>query len=48
MEKNRIRVLEEERDRLLTQWMKNKENRIKLLVRIMELEEQIEALKNSA
>jgi len=40
--------LEQEREKLLKQWTKSRENRVKLLVRIMELEEEIEALKRGA
>ena len=48
MAKNRISWLELERERLLSQWTNNEGNRVKLLVRIMELEDQIEAMKKGA
>ncbi|AYO29567.1 MAG: hypothetical protein PWR06_934 [Thermoanaerobacteraceae bacterium] len=48
MLKNRIKTLEQEREKLLNQWTKNEGNKVNLLVRIMELEEQIEAMKKGA
>ncbi|WP_422447150.1 chromosome segregation protein SMC [Thermoanaerobacterium sp. DL9XJH110] len=48
MLKDRVLSLEKEREQLLNQWTKNEGNRVKLLVRIMELEEQIESLKKGA
>ncbi|MCR4431308.1 MAG: chromosome segregation protein SMC [Tepidanaerobacteraceae bacterium] len=48
MIKNRVALLEQEREKLLNQWTKNEGNKVNLLVRIMELEEQIEAMKKGA
>lgn len=48
MLKNQMALLEQEREILLKQWTKSRENRVKILVRIMELEEEIEALKKGA
>ncbi|HHW01736.1 MAG TPA: chromosome segregation protein SMC [Thermoanaerobacterales bacterium] len=48
MLRNRVAVLEQEREKLLNQWTKNEGNKVNLLVRIMELEEQIEAMKKGA
>jgi len=41
-------MLEWERERLLKQWTRNDGDRIKLLVRIMEIEEQLDELKKGA
>ncbi|MDN5301406.1 MAG: hypothetical protein PWQ60_920 [Thermoanaerobacteraceae bacterium] len=48
MLRNRVATLEQEREKLLNQWTKNEGNKVNLLVRIMELEEQIEAMKKGA
>lgn len=40
--------LQQEREKLLNSWSKNEGSKIKILVRIMELEEQIDALKKGA
>ena len=48
MAKDRISMLKLERERLLSQWSNNEGNRVKLLVRIMELEEEIDAMKKGA
>jgi hypothetical protein len=48
MNRDRISILEWERESLLNQWTRNDGNRIKLLVRIMEIEEQIDELKKGA
>jgi len=48
MRKTQMAQLEQEREKLLRQWTNNRENRVKLLVKIMELEEEIEALKRGA
>jgi len=48
MTRDKISMLEWERERLLNQWTRNEGDRIKLLVRIMEIEEQIDELKKGA
>jgi hypothetical protein len=48
MTRNKISMLEWERENLLNQWTRNEGNRVKLLVRIMEIEEQIDELKKGA
>jgi len=48
MLRNRAMTLEQEREKLLNQWTKNEGNKVNLLVRIMEIEEQIEAMKKGA
>ncbi|HQA60664.1 MAG: chromosome segregation protein SMC [Tepidanaerobacteraceae bacterium] len=48
MTRDRISMLEWERERLLNQWTRNDGDRIKLLVRIMEIEEQIDEIKKGA
>jgi len=48
MTRDKISLLEWERERLLNQWTRNDGDRIKLLVRIMEIEEQIDELKKGA
>jgi len=48
MPKDKISMLEWERERLLKQWTRNDGDRVKLLVRIMEIEEQIDELKKGA
>lgn len=48
MTNDKISMLKSERERLLSQWTKNEGNRVKLLVRIMEIEEQIDELKKGA
>ena len=48
MTRDKISMLEWERESLLNQWTRNEGSRIKLLVRIMEIEEQIDELKKGA
>ncbi|HHY71272.1 MAG TPA: chromosome segregation protein SMC [Thermoanaerobacterales bacterium] len=48
MIRDKISMLEWERESLLSQWTRNEGNRVKLLVRIMEIEEQIDDLKKGA
>jgi len=48
MVRDQISMLEWERERLLKQWTRNDGDRIKLLVRIMEIEEQLDELKKGA
>ncbi|NLZ54831.1 MAG: chromosome segregation protein SMC [Thermoanaerobacteraceae bacterium] len=48
MKSDKISMLKWERDRLLNQWTRNEGDRIKLLVRIMEIEEQIDEIKKGA
>ncbi|HHY42096.1 MAG TPA: chromosome segregation protein SMC [Thermoanaerobacterales bacterium] len=48
MTRDRIAMLELEREGLLNQWTRNEGDRLKLLVRIMEIEEQIDELKKGA
>ena len=48
MTRDRISMLEWERERLLNQWTRNDGDRIKLLVRILEIEEQIDEIKKGA
>lgn len=48
MLRNRVVTLEQEREKLLNQWTKNEGNKINLLMRIMELEEEIESIKKGA
>ena len=48
MVRDQISMLEWERERLLKQWTRNDGDRIKLLVRIMEIEEQIDEIKKGA
>ncbi len=48
MAKDKISMLKLERENLLNQWTKNEGSRINLLVRIMEIEEQIDDLKKGA
>ena len=48
MTHDKISMLKSEREILLSQWTKNEGNRVKLLVRIMEIEEQIDELKKGA
>lgn len=42
------RMLEQERENLLNQWMKKEGDKTKLLLRIMELDDKIEMLKKGA
>lgn len=48
MTHDKISMLKSERERLLSQWTKNEGSRVELLVRIMEIEEQIDELKKGA
>ncbi|MDD4569351.1 MAG: chromosome segregation protein SMC [Tepidanaerobacteraceae bacterium] len=45
---DRISTLKWERETLLNQWTRNEGNRVKLLIRIMDIEEQIDELKKGA
>jgi hypothetical protein len=39
--KRRLEALVKERDQLLDEWVEDKESRLKLLVRLMDLEDEI-------
>ena len=45
MQKDRITRLEREREQLVSQWSRQEGNKAKLLMKIIELDEQIEELK---
>lgn len=48
MQKDRITRLEREREQLVSQWSRQEGNKAKLLMKIIELDEQIEELKKGA
>ena len=48
MRKDKVHMLEQEREQLINQWTRQEGNKAKLLVRIMELEDQIEDIKKGA
>ncbi|BCV23739.1 MAG TPA: chromosome segregation protein SMC [Firmicutes bacterium] len=45
--KRRLEALVKERDQLLDEWANDKDSRLKLLVRIMDLEDEIAAEKSA-